>query len=44
MTHKTLNNDGILNFTINQENRVDNIIKKQKKQGDLLNHLGLDQV
>ena len=43
--------DGILNFVVNQENRVDNILEKLfatnsilKKQGNLLNQLDLDQV
>ena len=49
MTHGNLKKfDGILNFATNQEKRVDNILKKLiaylKKQGDLLNQLGPDQV
>ena len=46
-----LKNDGILNFAINQEKRARNIFKNLlrlivylKKQGDLLNQLGLGQV
>ena len=39
-----LKNDGILNFAINQEKRAKKIYLYLKKQGDLLNQLGLGQV
>ena len=46
-----LKNDGILNFAINQENVLKIFLKKLlrliiylKKQGDLLNQLGLGQL
>ena len=45
-----LKNDGILNFAINQEKHVDNILKNLcliaylKKQGGILNQLGPSQV
>ena len=47
-----LNSDGIFNFAVNQEKRDGKILKKlatsnsmlEKKQGDILNQLGLRQL